>query len=112
VIRGILRPNLPVAELNRAARAYYEDVGIWRERHWLGGYEMGIAFPPDWVGNFVYEYHDAATTDVFMPGAAVNFESVFFMPRMTGTTWLIDTIVFRWDDAALLSREPYDLCIV
>lgn len=111
-IRAILRPGLPVAELNRTAKAYYEDAGIWHEGHWLGGYEMGIAFPPDWVGNYFFEYHDTATTDVFDSGSAVNFESVFFMPRMTGTTWLIDTIVFRWDSAELLSREPYDLCIV
>jgi hypothetical protein len=58
VIRDMLRPNLPVAELVTRIRAYYDEVGIWSEAGWVGGYELGIGFPPDWVGNFVYEMSD------------------------------------------------------
>ena len=51
--------GLTVGELVRAARQYYDEVGIWSDAGWVGGYELGIGFPPDWVGNFVYEMSDS-----------------------------------------------------
>jgi len=111
-VRPHLRANMPVRELNRLARAYYEDAGIWRDGQWLGGYEMGIAFPPDWVGNYVYEFGDDATEDVFEPGTAVNFESVFYLPDMAGIGPSLDTLVFTEAGGRFLSREPYGLTVV
>ncbi|MDX1400349.1 MAG: Xaa-Pro peptidase family protein, partial [Kiloniellales bacterium] len=42
VIADILRPGLPVAELVTKTKAYYEEVGIWSDAGWVGGYELGI----------------------------------------------------------------------
>ncbi|WP_397544330.1 M24 family metallopeptidase [Roseovarius salis] len=100
VIDSILRPGLPVAELVSATRAYYEDVGIWSDAGWVGGYELGLAFPPDWVGNYVYEMSDTDTDRVLAPGTIVNFESQFFAPRMSGITYYIDTLLFKEDGAS------------
>ena len=36
-------------------RAEHDEHGLWDERGWIGGYEMGISFLSDWVGNFVYD---------------------------------------------------------
>jgi len=99
VIDGLLRPGLPVAELVTATRAYYDEVGIWSDAAWVGGYELGLAFTPDWVGNYVYEMSDAETERVFEPGTIVNFESQFFAPRMSGITYYIDTLLFKEDRA-------------
>jgi Xaa-Pro aminopeptidase len=99
VIDGILRPNLPVAELIKTTRAYYDEVGIWSDAGWVGGYELGLAFPPDWVGNFVYEMTDTETDRLFEPGTIVNFESQFFAPRLSGITYYIDTLLFTADRA-------------
>lgn len=111
ICRDLLRPNLPIMELTRTLKAYYEECGLWGEQSWIGGYEMGIAFPPDWVGNFVYEY-EAETDAVFNPGTAVNFESIFFLPRMSGLSCIIDTLAFHADSAAMLSAIPHDLAII
>jgi Xaa-Pro aminopeptidase len=97
VIDEILRPGLPVAELISTTRAYYEDVGIWSDAVWVGGYELGLAFPPDWVGNFVYEMTDTDSERLFEPGTIVNFESQFFAPRMSGITYYVDTLMFTAD---------------
>ncbi len=99
VIDGVLRPGLSVAELVSTTRAYYEDVGIWSDAGWVGGYELGIAFPPDWVGNYVYEMTDTDSEKVFEPGTIVNFESQFFAPRMSGITYYVDTLLFTEDYA-------------
>jgi Xaa-Pro aminopeptidase len=99
VIDSTLRPGLPVAELVSTTRAYYEDAGIWSDAGWVGGYELGIAFPPDWVGNYVYEMTDTDSDRVFEPGTIVNFESQFFAPRMSGITYYVDTLLFTADRA-------------
>lgn len=112
VIEDMLRPNLPVAELVRRTREYYEDMGIWSDAGWVGGYELGIAFPPDWVGNFVYEMSDVDSDRIFEPGTVVNFESQFFSPRMSGITYYIDTLLFKQGSATLPIRAPRRLVSV
>jgi Xaa-Pro aminopeptidase len=99
VIDEILRPDLPVAELVARTRAYYEEAGIWSDAAWVGGYELGIAFPPDWVGNYVYEMTDVTSERILEPGTVVNFESQFFAPRLSGITYYIDTLLFTAERA-------------
>lgn len=112
VIQDMLRPNLPVAELVARIRAYYDEVGIWSEAAWVGGYELGIGFPPDWVGNFVYEMSDTDSDRIFEPGTIVNFETQFFSPRMSGITYYIDTLLFKHDSATLPVTAPRQLVVV
>lgn len=112
VIDGLLRPGLPVAALVRETRRYYEDAGIWSDAGWVGGYELGIGFPPDWVGNFVYEMSDADSDRVFEAGTVVNFESQFFSPRMTGITYYIDTLLFTADRAYRPIAAPTELIVL
>ena len=90
-------------------------------RNWLSslpicskqsGYELGLAFPPDWVGNYVYEMTDTDSDRILEPGTVVNFESQFFAPRMAGITYYVDTLMFRADTALRpLSFKP-ELVIV
>ncbi|MEM7171671.1 MAG: Xaa-Pro peptidase family protein [Pseudomonadota bacterium] len=112
VIGEMLRPGLPVAELVRKTKAYYEDVGIWSDAGWVGGYELGLAFPPDWVGNFVYEMTDDKSERRFEPGTVVNFESQFFAPRLSGITYYIDSLLFKQDRAYQPVTAPLDLVVV
>lgn len=112
VIDGLLRPGLPVADLVREARRYYDEVGIWSDAAWVGGYELGLAFPPDWVGNYVYEMSDTETDRVFEAGTTVNFESQFFAPRLAGITYYIDMLLFRDDRAFRPIAAPTELVIL
>ncbi|MEM6483303.1 MAG: hypothetical protein AAF681_15770, partial [Pseudomonadota bacterium] len=86
--------------LVRETRAYYDAVGIWSDAGWVGGYELGLAFPPDWVGNYVYEMSDTDSDRLFEPGTAVNFESQFFAPRLSGITYYIDMLLFTDEGAS------------
>lgn len=109
----LIRPNLPVRELYETMKAYYEEVGIWRDRGFIGGYEMGIAFPPDWVGNFIYDVNSDENIDrVFEPGTVVNYENQFFLPRRVGLYFMIETLAFFDDEARLMSTVPYGLTVV
>jgi len=112
VIADLLKPGLRVAELVSAARQYYDEVGIWSDAGWVGGYELGIGFPPDWVGNFVYEMSHTDSDKVFEPGTCVNFESQFFSPRMSGITYYICTLLFKDDVAELPVKAPRRLVVL
>jgi hypothetical protein len=55
---------------------------------------------------------DADSNVQFEPGTAVNFESVFYAPRMSGLTYLIETLLFRSDGAEIASRMPRGLHVL
>lgn len=112
VIEDILRPGLPVSELVTCTRAYYDQMEIWSDAGWVGGYELGIGFPPDWVGNFVYEMSDTDSDRIFEPNTVVNFESQFFSPDMAGITYYIDTLMFKKDGALLPCTSPRELVVL
>jgi Xaa-Pro aminopeptidase len=113
ILRKLLRPGLPVRELNETMKRYYEEQDIWKERGWIGGYEMGIAFPPDWVGPFVYDpLSDINADRVFDANTAVNYENQFFMPRHEGMLFQIDTLAFFEKDAHILSQIPPELTVI
>ncbi|MEM7561891.1 MAG: Xaa-Pro peptidase family protein [Pseudomonadota bacterium] len=112
VIADIIRPGLTVGELVRTTKQYYQDIGIWSDAGWVGGYELGIGFPPDWVGNFVYEMSHDDSEKVFEAGTCVNFESQFFSPRMSGITYYICTLLFTKSGASLPIQAPRQLVVI
>jgi Xaa-Pro aminopeptidase len=111
VVRSCLRPNLPVRELNALVKAHYDREDLWTSRGWIGGYEMGIGFPSDWVGNFVYDPLSEKNADrLFEPNTAVNHEIQIFMPRHVGQFFMIETLLFEKDKVTLATSEvPYTL---
>lgn len=113
IIRSLLRPNLQVREFNAAVLDYFRREGLWERRGWIGGYEMGIAFPPDWVGNFVVDpLSDENADRLFEPGSAVNYENQFFMPDHQGQYFTIDSFLFEQQEAHMLSDQPFELMVI
>ncbi len=112
VLKSTIRPHIPVSELNSVMKDYYVKAGIWEDRWWVGGYEFGIAFAPDWVGYHVYDPDYDAGERVFRPGEVVNFESMFYLPDNAGVSWLINTIMFKDAEAELLSEITSDLIVI
>ncbi|OUS00536.1 hypothetical protein A9Q81_10580 [Gammaproteobacteria bacterium 42_54_T18] len=93
-VENIIRPGMSVNEFAKDMREFYKEVGIWDQRNWVGGYEMGIGFAPDWVGeweftlgNFTEEgSFDERTLD---ENFVCNFENVF------SAGGAIDTLIIR-----------------
>jgi Xaa-Pro dipeptidase len=111
-IEDVLRPDISVKEINTLVKAYYEDAGIWGDHSYIGGYELGIAFPPDWVGAFNYGVHDLDDDRPLVPGSVVNHESQYYLPNLAGFSILVDTIRVREHDAGFVSKFPHELAIV
>lgn len=111
-IEPVLRPGMEVATLIDTAHAYYAEQGVLDEAYWIGGYELGVAFPPDWVGPFIYDKSISKPGDQFLPMTVVNHEAVFFGPRQSGLSLTIDTFLFSAEGARIASRIPRDLCVL
>ena len=107
VIRDEIRAGMTVREVNQRLRRYYEDVGIWSETDgWGLGYELGLSFPPDWVGDFYFHLGDDKYLDrVFVENMVTNYESLF-------NTALIDTLIYKYDETRVLSKTPRELIVV
>ena len=112
IVAETIRPNLPVRQLLERVTDYYREVGILQDQWWIGGYELGIAFPPDWVGEFYYDWETDPGDAVFDPGLVVNYEANFYLPQAAGIAMCINTMAFGEEGAAFLQSTPSELTVV
>jgi Xaa-Pro dipeptidase len=112
VLDHILRPDIRVAEVLSAVKQYFEDIGIWEDHWWIGGYELGLAFAPDWDGHFTYDIGTDPGDDIFEPGMVINFESNFYLPKGIGCSGIINTMEISQTDVTWLSSLPLGLMVV
>jgi hypothetical protein len=68
-------------------KAWQQDSGISQVPSWCGGYDLGLAFPPDWVGPWKFDLGEAEPGKVFEAGMVTNLECLF-------GTLLVDTITY------------------
>src|SRR5262249_20284619 len=46
------RPGDPWSKVAKIGDRYLQETGLKKHLWWAGGYALGIAVPPDWVGSF------------------------------------------------------------
>ncbi len=107
-----MRPGVRVLEFLDAGKAVAEAEGIWNDVWWFGGYELGIGFPPCWVGNFVYDHRTAKPDDTLEPGFVGNHEFNFYLPGGHGIRELIDTFEVTNSEIRWMHNFPKDLVVV
>lgn len=90
-----------VNDVTARIEAHLRDAGMWGLHNWNGGYEMGLSFPPDWVGEWTFTVGES-TDDVFRKNVVTNYESIVLYP-------MIDTVVFGSTGARTLSALPLDV---
>lgn len=107
VIRATAKVGTPVKDLNKALKDYYVDQGVWHlnSQYWVGGYELGISFPPDWVGEWKFTVNTENEPGVFEEGLVTNFESIIGLG-------LLDTIVYQAAGTRTLSKIPHEIIAI
>jgi len=98
------RPGRQVDDVGKAMKAWREDSGIPPIPSWCGGYDLGLAFPPDWVGAWKFDLGEAAPGEVFEAGMVTNLECLF-------GTLLVDTIIYAEGGNRVLSAVPRELLV-
>jgi Xaa-Pro aminopeptidase len=107
VIRTAGTVGTPVRDLNQALKDYYIEQGVWHlnSQYWVGGYELGISFPPDWVGDWLYTVNSVDAPGVIEEGLVTNFESIIGLG-------ILDTIVYQAAGTRTLSKIPHQIISV
>jgi Xaa-Pro aminopeptidase len=107
----IAKNGVSFREVNRVLLEYYKEAGLWELGGYALGYELGISFPPDWVGNFVLEIAEGgplvtglgekSSDGALQGGMVTNWESL----KGDG---MIETLVYGADGARRQSKLPME----
>ena len=109
-MQRVVRPGDPLDVAQRVAEDYVY-ARIPREQvWWVGGYALGIAMPPSWVGH-TYLSNDAFETFTWEPGYVTNYENIVFDRNGGFTASYMETLVMTGDGIETLSRHPRELAI-
>lgn len=108
-------PGQSTQSLQDAAEAGIDAVGLRDQSVLIGGYDMGLAIPPDWVGHTFTQSSRGFTVASYHPGMATNFEMLF----KAGANWrggagggFIDTILMGPTGLEVLSSLPRSIGVV
>jgi Xaa-Pro aminopeptidase len=112
LVADLLRPDLELATLFAAIERYCRGAGIWDDQWWIGGYELGIAFPPDTVGEWYFDIAKDPRGGVLPPGLVSTFESNFYLPEAAGLAMQISTMAFTEDAGGFLGPTPPGVIVV
>jgi Xaa-Pro aminopeptidase len=97
-------PQTAAAAAERYVRERIPDDQVW----WVGGYSLGVAFPPSWVGH-TYLANDGPERCRLDPGYLSNYENIF-LDRLEGfEAAYIDTILVTDKGLEILSTLPRGL---
>ena len=97
-------PEAACATADRYVRARIAAENIW----WVGGYALGIAFPPNWVGH-TYLANDGLEKCRLLPGYVSNYENVFCDRHEGFEAAYIDTVLMTEQRLEVLSSLPRGL---
>lgn len=103
VLCSTVKAGTTHGEASRALRVYYEESGSYGSgiHNWTGGYELGLSFPPDWVGEAVFTVgDDDDSEELFVENQVFNYESN--LPFL-----MIDTFVVGREGSRTLSGLPH-----
>lgn len=104
VLRATARVGMPFRDLYRTLRAYYAESAPPELEAAASGYELGLSFPPDWVGEAMWNTEDEETDAVIEAGFATCWESV-------ACAALVDTVVYEEAGARVLSNVPLEVLV-
>ncbi|MCC6224595.1 MAG: aminopeptidase P family protein [Thermoleophilia bacterium] len=110
-VRDAVRPGDPLDAAQRVAEEYvfsrFPRERVW----WVGGYALGVALPPDWVGH-TYLSNDAHERFTWEPGYVTNYENILFDPDERITASYMETLLMTEDGIEILSRVPRGLTVL
>jgi len=115
IVKEVARPGTGVATLSSALEKHFKPKGAWENAYYIGGYELGIAFPPDWVGEWMFDAVNGIAPGVFEAGMVTNFESIFYFEDEQGRpdgTSNINTIVYGENETRVLSSFPPEPIVI
>jgi Xaa-Pro aminopeptidase len=97
-------PQHALAAAEDHVRARVAPERIW----WIGGYSLGLACPPSWVGHR-YLANEGTEPFTWQPGYLSNFETILFDRDEGYEAAIIDSVLMTEDGLEVLSTLPRGL---
>lgn len=110
-VQQAVRPGDPLDVAQRAAEDYVFSRVPREQVWWVGGYALGLALPPDWVGH-VYLSNDAYEPFTWEPGYVTNYENICFDRDGGFTASYMETLLMTEEGVEVLSRVPRELTVI
>jgi Xaa-Pro aminopeptidase len=109
-VQRVVRRGDPLDVAQRVAEDFvfsrFPRDQVW----WVGGYALGIAVPPSWVGH-TYLSNDAFETFTWELGYVTNYENILFDREHGFTASYMETLLMTEAGIETLSRHPRELFV-
>lgn len=109
-VQRAVRPGDPLDVAQRVAEDYVYSRFPRDQVWWVGGYALGIAVPPSWVGH-TYLSNDAFESFTWEPGYVTNYENIVFDREGGFTASYMETLLMTADGIQTLSRHSRELAV-
>ena len=114
-ITAAVKPGDLWSKVAQVGDRYLEEKDLKKYLWWAGGYALGIAVPPDWVGSFFAEPREGVPDQPLQPGMVFNYENQFDVwedwPGGSGAAY-IETLLVTDRGLMVLSALPRGLVVV
>jgi Xaa-Pro aminopeptidase len=110
-VRKAVHPGDPLDVAQRVAEEYVYSRFPREQVWWVGGYALGIAMPPNWVGH-TYLANDAFEQFTWEPGYVTNYENVLFDREAGFTASYMETLLMTEGGIEVLSKVPRTLTVL
>jgi Xaa-Pro aminopeptidase len=110
-VRRAVKPGDPLDVAQRVAEEYVFSRFPREQVWWVGGYALGIAMSPNWVGH-TYLSNDAFEQFTWEPGYLTNYENVLFDRDAGFTASYMETLLMTEAGIEPLSSRPRTLTVV
>jgi Xaa-Pro aminopeptidase len=109
-VKQAVAPGDPLDVAQRVAEKYVFSRFPREQVWWVGGYALGIAVPPNWVGH-TYISNDAFEQFTWEPGYVTNYENILFDRDKGFTASYMETLLMTGSGIETLSRHPRELAV-
>jgi Xaa-Pro aminopeptidase len=106
-----VRPGDPLDVAQRTAEEYVYSRFPREQVWWVGGYALGIAMPPNWVGH-TYLSNDAFEAFTWDPGYVTNYENILFDRDAGFTASYMETLLMGPERIEVLSKLRRTLTVL
>ena len=109
VLASAARPGITVGRAVAELLRYYQSSSMGRDFNYLLGYELGIAFPPDWVNEWYFTEADTVpprSEKIFEARTVTNFESMYWYGPARHIVGNVDTLIYEGPQAQVLGSLP------
>jgi Xaa-Pro aminopeptidase len=110
-VQEAVRPGDPLDVAQRVAEEHVFSRIPREQVWWVGGYALGLALPPDWVGH-TYLSNDAYERFTWEPGYVTNYENICFDRDGGFTASYMETLLMTETGIEILSKVPRELHVV